>query len=184
MTRIRFEDLPSTNTPRNAENLNKLNNVVISPTEPTTGEEVWFDNTNKKIYIKNDNGGYDEFYDEDSLLDIYTTDERVVGRWIDGRPIYKKVVVYHNSETIGVKNGTTTILIPHEITNLGLVVNNKILNRDNYIVPLTTGDNNGTFQNTTGIYQVSSTNIQLRITNDTWSPTNWFFILKYTKTTD
>lgn len=41
MTRIRFEDLPSTNTPRNAENLNKLNNVVISSTEPTTGEEVW-----------------------------------------------------------------------------------------------------------------------------------------------
>lgn len=41
MTRIRFEDLPSRNTPRNAENLNKLNNVVISPTEPTTGEEVW-----------------------------------------------------------------------------------------------------------------------------------------------
>ena len=41
MTRIRFEDLPSTNTPRNAENLNKLNNIVISPTEPTTGEEVW-----------------------------------------------------------------------------------------------------------------------------------------------
>lgn len=41
MTRIRFEDLPSTNTPRNAENLNKLNNVVISPTEPETGEEVW-----------------------------------------------------------------------------------------------------------------------------------------------
>lgn len=41
MTRIRFEDLPSTNTPRNAENLNKLNNVVISSTEPITGEEVW-----------------------------------------------------------------------------------------------------------------------------------------------
>ena len=41
MTRIRFENLPSTNTPRNAENLNKLNNVVISSTEPTTGEEVW-----------------------------------------------------------------------------------------------------------------------------------------------
>lgn len=41
MTRIRFEDLPSTNTPINASNLNKLNNVVINPTEPTTGEEVW-----------------------------------------------------------------------------------------------------------------------------------------------
>lgn len=42
MTKIRFEDLPSTNTPINAENLNKLNNVIVSSEEPTTGEEVWF----------------------------------------------------------------------------------------------------------------------------------------------
>ena len=41
MTRIKFENSPSTNTPINANNLNKLNNVVISETEPTTGEEVW-----------------------------------------------------------------------------------------------------------------------------------------------
>jgi hypothetical protein len=61
MTRIRFEDLPSRNTPRNAENLNKLNNVVISPTEPTTGEEVWLDDTNKEIHVKNNNGTYDLF---------------------------------------------------------------------------------------------------------------------------
>ena len=71
MTRIRFEDLPSTNTPRNAENLNKLNNVVISPTEPTTGEEVWIDNANKKIYTKNDNGVYEEFYNENNREVLY-----------------------------------------------------------------------------------------------------------------
>lgn len=56
MTRIRFEDLPSTNTPRNAENLNKLNNVIISPTEPTTGEEVWIQKSNNVFneeYAKN-----------------------------------------------------------------------------------------------------------------------------------
>lgn len=53
MTRIRFEDLPSTNTPRNADNLNKLNNVVISPTEPTTGEEVWIQKS-KNLFNKND----------------------------------------------------------------------------------------------------------------------------------
>lgn len=41
MTKIRFENSPSTNTPINANNLNKLNNVVISKTTPTTGEEVW-----------------------------------------------------------------------------------------------------------------------------------------------
>lgn len=63
MSRIRFEDT----TPINKGNLNKLNNVVISPTEPTTGEEVWIDNTNKKIYTKNDNGVYEEFYNEENL---------------------------------------------------------------------------------------------------------------------
>lgn len=52
MTRIRFEDLPSTNTPRNAENLNKLNNIVISSTEPTTGEEVWLQK-GKNLFDKN-----------------------------------------------------------------------------------------------------------------------------------
>lgn len=41
MTKIRFENAPSTNTPINADNLNKLNNVVVSSSEPTTGEEVW-----------------------------------------------------------------------------------------------------------------------------------------------
>ena len=43
MTRIRFENSPSTNTPINAENLNKLNNVIVSSEEPTTGEEVWIE---------------------------------------------------------------------------------------------------------------------------------------------
>lgn len=77
MTRIRFEDLPSTNTPRNAENLNKLNNVVISPTEPTTGEEVWIDNINKKIYAKNDNEVYEELYKKTILFEGSTTDTTV-----------------------------------------------------------------------------------------------------------
>ena len=192
MTRIRFEDLPSTNTPRNAENLNKLNNVVISPTEPTTGEEVWiqkgdnllsgiiegytldgnggvtayngayvtkfievqpntsyissgFTNTykewydenftkisnvtdnpaispsnakylrmngtgstgnlqikqgetatsyeqyiDKKIYTKNNNGVYENFYDETNLQN-YSISEQKIGTWIDGKPLYRKV---------------------------------------------------------------------------------------------
>lgn len=206
MTRIRFEDLPSTNTPRNAENLNKLNNVVISSTEPTTGEEVWIqkgknlidktkiiigyellgngglqtnndwfvtdyikvepnkqycisgifsdaegltasiyiefydENRNyisgvrenptttpsnakyvrlngitsvsenmmleqnstatnyepyveKKIYTKNDNRVYEEFYDEEKTNKVnYSTNEQVIGTWIDGKPLYRKVI--------------------------------------------------------------------------------------------
>ena len=44
--------------------------VVISPTEPTTGEEVWIDNVNKKIYIKNDNDVYEEIYNEKGKIDM------------------------------------------------------------------------------------------------------------------
>ena len=53
MSRMQFEDLPSKETPINAENLNKLNNVVISPTEPTTGEEVWIKSGGKNFFNKN-----------------------------------------------------------------------------------------------------------------------------------
>ena len=215
MTRIRFEDLPSTNTPRNAENLNKLNNVVISSTKPTTGEEVWIqkgknllsapyteenkvthtasrddhgiytpykcyleagqtytmsfesdsndDNVEmfligpgsgnnfqcdgtvkqrtftinvagyytlrydvnplgathsfwnfqvesgskktvfepyieKKIYTKNDNGVYEEFYNEENL-EVYSTSEQRIGTWIDGKPLYRKGFIYGALET-------------------------------------------------------------------------------------
>ena len=49
MTKIKFENSPSTNTPINADNLNKLNNVVISSSEPTTGEEVWIQKSNNLL---------------------------------------------------------------------------------------------------------------------------------------
>lgn len=41
MADIYFENLPSTSTPIKAENLNKLNDVKVSTTEPITGEKVW-----------------------------------------------------------------------------------------------------------------------------------------------
>lgn len=47
MEKINFENLPSTNEPLNATNLNKMQQnieksaVIISPTEPTTNEKVW-----------------------------------------------------------------------------------------------------------------------------------------------
>ena len=115
MTRIRFEDLPSTNTPRNAENLNKLNNVVISSTEPTTGEEVWIQktDTDKKIYIKNDNDVYEEFYDE-TKLENYSLAEKRIGNWIDGKPLYEKTYV-SNSTTVNLDDIPYGFLFAHEV---------------------------------------------------------------------
>ena len=221
MTRIRFEDLPSTNTPRNAENLNKLNNVVISPAEPTTGEEVWIqkgknlvnniisgyglytvdgsltasdawfvtdfievkpntsytssgfstnykafydENHNfisgitektattpsnakymrmngliakssnmeieegtsiisKKIHTKNDNGVYEEFYDENDNLEVYSLAEQRIGTWINGKPLYRKV--FYSIEQILAQEGyvpNTTIPNISQVVNMNITI--------------------------------------------------------------
>lgn len=42
MSDMYFENLPNTSTPITASNLNKLNDIKVSATTPTTGEKVWF----------------------------------------------------------------------------------------------------------------------------------------------
>ena len=103
MTRIKFENSPSTNTPINAENLNKLNNVIVSSKEPTTGEEVWIDNVNKKIHTKTDNG-YEEFYNEENR-EVYSTSEQRIGTWIDGKPLYRQIF---EGDMSGFSTGSTS----------------------------------------------------------------------------
>lgn len=41
MSDMYFQNLPSTSTPITAENLNKLNDIKVSSTEPITGEKMW-----------------------------------------------------------------------------------------------------------------------------------------------
>lgn len=42
MSDMYFENLPNTTTPINDANLNKLNDIKVSPNQPNTGEKVWF----------------------------------------------------------------------------------------------------------------------------------------------
>ena len=41
-----------------------------------------------------------------STYDVYSTNETVVGTWIDGKPIYRKVVILSSDQEITIK-GTT-----------------------------------------------------------------------------
>lgn len=56
MNKINFENLPSTNTPINATNLNQLQTNV------------------------------------ENTLNTYSTSEIRIGTWIDGKPLYRKVI--------------------------------------------------------------------------------------------
>lgn len=221
MSRIRFEDT----TPINKSNLDKLNNVVISPSEPTTGEEVWiqkgknlfninsiainttlydtgecatssvtntsdfipvkagqqytfsyeyetllstnnraynFYDKNKvflsnysyntsekianltptqdgyvriaydkncynmqfekgsktpyepfirKIHTKNDNGIYEEFYNEaEHNKEIYSLGEQVIGTWIDDKPLYRNVIKGNIADNITLVSNVDTLV--------------------------------------------------------------------------
>ena len=174
MTRIRFEDLPSTNTPINAENLNKLNNVIVSSEEPTTGEEVWIDNVNKKIHTKTNNG-YEEFYNEEEHNKVnYSTSEQRIGTWL-GKPLYRKVFEISNISGTDMNFGTG-------LTGINVVDIRGFLKSSDgsgsLPIPFILGEDY-LYVNTT------SKGAQIRIrTNDTWSGFILFGTLEYTKTTD
>ena len=92
-----FKDLPSTDTPINPENLNQIqdNLVVVSETEPAgdNREKVWIQktDTDKKMFIKNDNDVYEEFISKDISVG-YSTNETKIGTWRDGKPLYRKII--------------------------------------------------------------------------------------------
>jgi len=80
MDKITFEDLPSENSPINAENMNKLQDNV------------------------------------ENAINTCSTSETIIGRWIDGKPIYRKVI---NVESFP---NATTDYITVNITNIKSII--------------------------------------------------------------
>lgn len=80
MEKIIFEDYPSTNTPLNAENLNQIQENV------------------------------EEAIEEEKNKFNYSTEEQIIGKWIDGKTLYRKVIL--TDETI---LADVNLQIPHGI---------------------------------------------------------------------
>ena len=118
-------------------------------------------------------------------MSTYSTEEQIIGRWVDGKTLYRKVVVYKNSDIIGEKGKIIEIYINHNISDFKQLCDLKCVTSDNYVPLVSIGSNNGTnIDYGTRVVSVSRKQIVLRIINDTWGPRTWYFTLKYTKTTD
>ena len=66
--------------------------VIVSETEPT-GEDrkkIWLQN--EKMWVKNSEDIYEEFISKKDTLENYSTEEQVIGIWIDDKPLYRKVI--------------------------------------------------------------------------------------------
>ena len=106
--------------------------------------------------IQNFNGG--------GLLNNYSTEEQVIGTWIDGKPIYRRTIEKNVSINA---NDWSTIEIA---TNEDVFINSFAYKRSNNFVGHFTG---------TRIYNGKLQVIGISITTE-----NLYIVLEYTKTTD
>lgn len=105
----------------------------------------------------------------------YTTEERVVGEWIDGKPLYEKVLYYEGN----IKD-QDSFKLEHGINGLNLVIYSSIMvkRKDSFhweALNISDGSEKARYNiDETGISIVS-----------TWDPTQYLIcILRYTKSTD
>lgn len=114
----------------------------------------------------------------------YSTTEQVVGTWINGKPLYEKTINYGNNVNVGYDNTVHTEIL-HGISNIGIVVN---------LFSICTGlnvfnDSLVTASDGTVIckFRVDSTRIYASGGSNHYGATAdryWYFIIRYTKTTD
>lgn len=72
-------------------------------------------------------GSYDDLIDKPYIPNTYsTTEEQIVGTWIDGRPIYRKVAVYENN--LPSASGWQTILT---VPGIEAVINSRTIVDEN-----------------------------------------------------
>ena len=146
-----------------AKNLVNGTNIVIEE----SGDNISMDlsssyNTNLQQKI---NGSFKE-------NNTYSTEEQVIGTWIDGKPIYRKVII-----SSGITGNSAQI--PHGISNIKKVTEwdaNANHNNTNWL------HNNN--QHYIQLNKVDNTNIYATIGDGLSSEWDISIILEYTKTTD
>lgn len=108
-------------------------------------------------------------------LNTYKTTEQRIGTWIDGKPIYRKVIYDTTSRSAGIYN------ISHGITNYNEIISYKVMC---YQSSTTIHDGSSTSA-LSGSERITSyfnnTNISIRTS---WAIVKTIVIIEYTKTTD
>ena len=153
------------------EKLAKYENALGSVTGKTDSLEV--DDTNILATSK----AVKQLNNSLERLKTYSTEEKVVGTWINDKPLYRKVITVNNFLW---SSGTT---LAHNIQNAEFVMCKNYIFDDNGAIygdfSLVDSKGNGNFYtNTESIIFVGSSS---------WSASStrtWYFVLEYTKTTD
>lgn len=146
MEKINFKNLPDKSTPINSANLNLLQDNVEASIEE----------------LSNKNN--------------YSTEERVIGEWIDGKPIYRKVIEGITDESGGMQLGIIT-----NIDNLINIYGYIQSATGHQFSPNSSMGIDGS--NDIRIIKIPAGNIQIQFGSYFYN-CSYEFSLEYTKTTD
>ena len=109
--------------------------------------------------------------------EVYSTEEQVVGTWIDGKPIYRKVIDF------GALPNSTLKQVPHGISDIDAIVSfNGVTfakNKTATPIPYVYTDP----INTVSLF-LEGKNVCIQTFGDKTSYINTYVTLEYTKTTD
>lgn len=128
-------------------------------------------NLDDVVFSDNPESVGDDYIDSESYSG---TEHKTGGTWIDGKPIYKKTIVYQNLPI-----GETDIT--HGISNIGLVIKNETFCKINDTTTLQVPTFASASSNAVAIWTTYSTNIKVFATI---SMDLVYITLYYTKTTD
>ena len=164
----------------NLERLNMLVNKIMQVLSNLFG-------LNKKINasdvaVKKNNKGVtlNDYLDN---LNEYSTEETVIGKWIDGKPLYQKVITFDN--TISISYDDNTFI--HNISNIDIIfVKNAFVYSKNekrfYSIPVTLYNSNTSTDDLNIMVDREKINFYVKSGwNTAWQKV---IILNYTKTTD
>ena len=112
-----------------------------------------------------------------NTMSKYSTAEQRVGTWKDGRAIFKKTVEIQNTSF---SNGDN--YVAHNISNLEQCIKAELTKRGTHIFPYINYNPNNNILSSTFVSNVDSSNITIRVLNDSWGSYNvWYVTLFYIK---
>ena len=168
----------------NHENSYGYDNVTVEPinlqdksitiksngTQEIVSDEGYDGLNQVKVITQIDGGG---------SMNNYSTEETVIGTWIDGKPIYRKVVNYGNLNSV---QGTKSV--EHGISDIDTITNiNGICYEVNFAFNIPFAPTVYMFAGITYAIRVDKTNIHIYVSDDR-SVDTAIVTIEYTKTTD
>ena len=153
-------------------------------------EDLYIGNTNKQLkdlpvpvhdaYSTSTTDTYSCNYINGARLEEYSTTEKIIGTWIDGKPLYRKVL-----STVGLA-GNTKKSIAYNIDNLDKIwIENGCAINALRIVTVPMVGYNGNLSEKVDVWIEKQENVVKLYANGGWG-NDWTFyiIINYTKTTD